>query len=192
MNPKYAIVTTPNRDFNLLFPDPTKLRNSDHKFEWTRAEFHTWAGEVCQKYGYRVEFTGVGLHEARPDLGYCTQIAVFNRLNCLKPKEFLLSPFELVAEFDFPVKKLLHCPLELYFQLVYAYNTCIKWTEHDEDNYVNVKSLMNSAGFARFCDGTKHRALKLVMRTAKLYPDIEVLGDLMRVKTEEQSEEEEY
>lgn len=44
MAPKLVIVTTPNADFNVVFPDyhEKKLRNRDHKFEWTRSEFEDW------------------------------------------------------------------------------------------------------------------------------------------------------
>lgn len=39
-------MTTPNFEFNVLFPDfkqgVRKFRHPDHKFEWTRAEFEAW------------------------------------------------------------------------------------------------------------------------------------------------------
>lgn len=41
--PKLVIVTTPNADFNIVFfDDPLKMRNRDHKFEWTRGQFEDW------------------------------------------------------------------------------------------------------------------------------------------------------
>lgn len=40
--PKVVIVTTPNVEFNVLFPDLKGFRHYDHKFEWTRAEFQEW------------------------------------------------------------------------------------------------------------------------------------------------------
>ena len=42
INPKVAIVTTPNSEFNVLFPNFTGFRHPDHKFEWTRAQFQEW------------------------------------------------------------------------------------------------------------------------------------------------------
>lgn len=42
MNPKIVIFTTPNCEFNVLFPDMVKFRHDDHKFEWSRAEFQDW------------------------------------------------------------------------------------------------------------------------------------------------------
>ncbi|KAM8744724.1 small RNA 2'-O-methyltransferase isoform 1-T1 [Acanthopagrus schlegelii] len=82
MNPVTVIVSTPNSEFNPLLPGLTGFRHSDHKFEWTRAEFQSWALKVCLDYSYEVEFTGVG--EAPPgqqqSVGYCTQIGVFHRI----------------------------------------------------------------------------------------------------------------
>src|SRR5690606_25739396 len=43
--PKTVIVTTPNAEHNVLFPNlpAGKFRHPDHRFEWTRAEFRAWA-----------------------------------------------------------------------------------------------------------------------------------------------------
>ena len=37
-----AVFSTPNADFNVLFPRFTGFRHPDHKFEWTRNEFTAW------------------------------------------------------------------------------------------------------------------------------------------------------
>lgn len=42
MTPLAVIVSTPNSDFNPLLPGLAGFRHSDHKFEWTRAEFRSW------------------------------------------------------------------------------------------------------------------------------------------------------
>lgn len=42
MNPVAVIISTPNSEFNPLFSGLTGFRHIDHKFEWTRAEFHSW------------------------------------------------------------------------------------------------------------------------------------------------------
>uniref|UniRef100_A0A673JVF5 Small RNA 2'-O-methyltransferase n=1 Tax=Sinocyclocheilus rhinocerous TaxID=307959 RepID=A0A673JVF5_9TELE len=60
MAPGAVIVSTPNAEFNPLLPGLRGFRNYDHKFEWTRAEFQTWAHRVCREYDYSVQFTGVG------------------------------------------------------------------------------------------------------------------------------------
>ncbi|XP_074524608.1 small RNA 2'-O-methyltransferase [Halichoeres trimaculatus] len=82
MNPVAAIISTPNSEYNPLLPGLRGFRHVDHKFEWTRAEFQSWAVKVSLQNGYKVEFTGVG--EAPPGqqerVGFCSQIAVFHRL----------------------------------------------------------------------------------------------------------------
>jgi 3' terminal RNA ribose 2'-O-methyltransferase Hen1 len=77
--PQLLIVTTPNREYNALFPDlePTKLRHRDHRFEWTRAEFVAWANSAAERFGYSVQFEAVGL--ADPIHGAPSQLAVFER-----------------------------------------------------------------------------------------------------------------
>jgi hypothetical protein len=42
LQPKIVYFTTPNAEFNELFPNFSGFRHSDHKFEWTRAEFQSW------------------------------------------------------------------------------------------------------------------------------------------------------
>jgi len=36
------------------------MRNKDHRFEWTRAEFRRWAEGLGEEYGYDARFDGVG------------------------------------------------------------------------------------------------------------------------------------
>nr|BAB70852.1 unnamed protein product [Homo sapiens] len=88
--PSMIVISTPNSEFNPLFPSVT-LRDSDHKFEWTRMEFQTWALYVANRYDYSVEFTGVGEPPAGAEnVGYCTQIGIF-RKNGGKATESCLS-----------------------------------------------------------------------------------------------------
>ena len=77
--PGAVIVTTPNIEYNATFENmgPGQLRHPDHRFEWTRAEFAAWCAEVCQKYGYGAEQSGIG--DAHPDFGTPTQMAIFKR-----------------------------------------------------------------------------------------------------------------
>ncbi|HLP52923.1 MAG TPA: 3' terminal RNA ribose 2'-O-methyltransferase Hen1 [Chitinophagales bacterium] len=75
--PEYVIITTPNREYNVLFESMPegKLRHSDHRFEWTRTEFETWANTIAGNHGYTVTFKPVGpLNET---LGAPTQMAIF-------------------------------------------------------------------------------------------------------------------
>uniref|UniRef100_A0A8C6MZA4 Small RNA 2'-O-methyltransferase n=1 Tax=Mus spicilegus TaxID=10103 RepID=A0A8C6MZA4_MUSSI len=79
LSPAMVVISTPNAEFNPLFPTVT-LRDADHKFEWSRMEFQTWALHVANCYNYRVEFTGVGTPPAGSEhVGYCTQIGVFTK-----------------------------------------------------------------------------------------------------------------
>ncbi|TCC51236.1 3' terminal RNA ribose 2'-O-methyltransferase Hen1 [Kribbella capetownensis] len=78
--PAAVIVTTPNSDYNVRFPSlPTgRFRHPDHRFEWTRTEFQSWAHEVARVFGYRVEFRPVGAED--PEVGPPTQLALFRQL----------------------------------------------------------------------------------------------------------------
>ncbi|CAF90627.1 unnamed protein product, partial [Tetraodon nigroviridis] len=80
MTPLTVIISTPNSEFNSLLPGLKGFRHRDHKFEWTRAEFKSWALKVCQDYGYTVEFTGVGAAPPgqQENIGFCSQIGVFH------------------------------------------------------------------------------------------------------------------
>lgn len=42
IRPKIAIFSTPNQEFNVLFPQLSGFRHWDHKFEWTRSQFTEW------------------------------------------------------------------------------------------------------------------------------------------------------
>ncbi|KAM6217109.1 small RNA 2'-O-methyltransferase [Rhynchocyon petersi] len=79
LSPTMVIISTPNSEFNPLFP-VVKLRDSDHKFEWNRIQFQMWALDAANRYNYSVEFTGVGNPPAwAEDVGYCTQIGIFKK-----------------------------------------------------------------------------------------------------------------
>jgi 3' terminal RNA ribose 2'-O-methyltransferase Hen1 len=77
--PPTVVLTTPNREHNVRFPGLATggLRHRDHRFEWTRAEFRTWAGAVAARHGYAVRFEPVGADD--PEVGPPTQLAVFAR-----------------------------------------------------------------------------------------------------------------
>ncbi len=42
LQPRTVIITTPNADYNVLFPGFTGFRHYDHRFEWTRKQFRAW------------------------------------------------------------------------------------------------------------------------------------------------------
>ncbi len=78
---KRVWVTTPNRDYNALYPalSAGKMRHSDHRFEWSRAEFSAWAQGVAGRYGYEVGFAPLGPLDAQ--LGAPTQMARFTKMD---------------------------------------------------------------------------------------------------------------
>ena len=82
--PAVVVVTTPNAEYNIRFSDHQegKMRHTDHRFEWTRQEFQTWAADVAVKYNYDVIFKPVG--EEDLEVGALSQMAVFNRREVLE------------------------------------------------------------------------------------------------------------
>lgn len=78
--PGAVIVTTPNADYNPLYPalPAGRFRHPDHRFEWTRAEFADWAATVGATHGYVVEHRTIG--EVDAAAGSPTQLALFRRI----------------------------------------------------------------------------------------------------------------
>ncbi|MBR8639219.1 3' terminal RNA ribose 2'-O-methyltransferase Hen1 [Streptomyces tuirus] len=75
--PRTVLVTTPNVEYNVRWESlpAGHVRHGDHRFEWTRAEFRTWARSVAERHGYGVEFEPVGPDDS--EVGPPTQMAVF-------------------------------------------------------------------------------------------------------------------
>lgn len=110
MQPRVAIITTPNKEYNVIFKDfdDDTFRHPDHKFEWTREEFKRWANGVISEYPeYEVEFDGVGYPDLRPNPeGPCSQIAVFRRKSdatyrALCDPDF--QPYKRIVKHVYPV-----------------------------------------------------------------------------------------
>ncbi len=76
--PKTVVVTTPNADYNVKFPDfeEGKMRHNDHRFEWSRAEFAEWGNRVAAEHGYSVIYQPIG--DVDNDVGALSQMAIFN------------------------------------------------------------------------------------------------------------------
>lgn len=75
--PATVVITTPNREYNVKWealPAGT-FRHKDHRFEWTRTEFQTWAENICQRFGYSVRFLPIGPEDA--EVGAPSQMGVF-------------------------------------------------------------------------------------------------------------------
>lgn len=77
--PKTVVVTTPNADYNELFPTLAAgaFRHPDHRFEWTRDEFAGWTNRIAATYGYRALISGIGPED--PAHGAPSQMVVFTR-----------------------------------------------------------------------------------------------------------------
>ncbi|MFJ4850320.1 MULTISPECIES: 3' terminal RNA ribose 2'-O-methyltransferase Hen1 [unclassified Streptomyces] len=87
--PTTVVVTTPNVEYNVRWETlpAGHVRHADHRFEWTREEFRTWAGEVARRHGYEVRHVPVGPDD--PEVGPPTQMAVFTTATTVTttPKE---------------------------------------------------------------------------------------------------------
>ncbi|WP_319056439.1 3' terminal RNA ribose 2'-O-methyltransferase Hen1 [Streptomyces europaeiscabiei] len=79
--PRTVLVTTPNVEYNVRWESlpAGHVRHGDHRFEWTREEFRTWATTVAERHGYDVGFMPVGPDD--PEVGPPTQMAVFKQRN---------------------------------------------------------------------------------------------------------------
>ena len=75
--PKTVVVTTPNGEYNVRFASlpAGKFRHKDHRFEWSRDEFQSWACRVAERFGYSVRFLSIGPDD--PEVGSPTQMGVF-------------------------------------------------------------------------------------------------------------------
>lgn len=77
--PGHILITSPNAEYNVRFETlpAGRYRHPDHRFEWTRAEFHAWAEGVCARHGYQWTWHPIG--PVDPEVGPPTQLAVFSR-----------------------------------------------------------------------------------------------------------------
>jgi 3' terminal RNA ribose 2'-O-methyltransferase Hen1 len=77
--PKTVVVTTPNVEYNVKFETlpAGKFRHKDHRFEWTRVEFQSWAHGIAERFAYAVRFLPVGPEDA--SVGSPTQMGIFTR-----------------------------------------------------------------------------------------------------------------
>jgi 3' terminal RNA ribose 2'-O-methyltransferase Hen1 len=77
--PKTVVITTPNVEYNVKFANlpAGQFRHQDHRFEWTRAEFQSWANRIAQQYGYSVQFWPIG--DEKSGVGAPSQMGIFSR-----------------------------------------------------------------------------------------------------------------
>ncbi|MDA0708719.1 MAG: methyltransferase domain-containing protein [bacterium] len=76
-HPRTVILTTPNSDYNVRWASlpAGNFRHSDHRFEWSRAEFEHWSSHVCGCFGYTVTTVPIGHND--PEVGAPTQMGIF-------------------------------------------------------------------------------------------------------------------
>lgn len=116
LKPRYAVITTPNREFNQHWPNLRTYRHIDHRFEWTRCEFKDFVNAIIHKYpDYKVRIDGIGRHWGGDhSQGYCSQAAIFERKSRLPPQQppiynVLSHTFDLkhkikYSKYDFKLK----------------------------------------------------------------------------------------
>ena len=76
--PKTVVLTTPNIEYNINYENmrENSLRHGDHRFEWNREQFTTWANDICEKYSYKVTIKEIGENDEKN--GTPTQMGVFS------------------------------------------------------------------------------------------------------------------
>jgi 2-polyprenyl-3-methyl-5-hydroxy-6-metoxy-1,4-benzoquinol methylase len=74
--PGTVVLSTPNIEYNETY-GMSRFRHGDHRFEWNRARFRSWAGEVARRYEYTVSFEDIGEVDER--LGAPTQMGIFEK-----------------------------------------------------------------------------------------------------------------
>jgi 3' terminal RNA ribose 2'-O-methyltransferase Hen1 len=77
--PQTVVVTTPNVEYNVKFETlpAGRMRHKDHRFEWARPEFQSWAKAIAGRFGYSVRFLPIGPED--PIVGSPTQMGIFTR-----------------------------------------------------------------------------------------------------------------
>lgn len=79
LRPLLVIITTPNIEYNVRWNVVPTPRRKDHRFEWTRDQFHKWVMDANTRSGYTCVFKGIGTpygHAGTP-----TQMAICSRLS---------------------------------------------------------------------------------------------------------------
>lgn len=81
-HPQTVVLTTPNQEYNVMWESlpAGEMRHNDHRFEWTRAEFQTWASGVAERFDYTVRFLPVGPEDTKA--GAPSQMGVFEQEHC--------------------------------------------------------------------------------------------------------------
>src|SRR5439155_1451096 len=76
--PSVVAVTTPNAEYNVKWErlPAGQFRHRDHRFEWNRSQFQSWATAVAERFRYTVRFDTVWPLDS--NVGSPTQMGVFS------------------------------------------------------------------------------------------------------------------
>nr|AEX15558.1 Hen1 [Pleurobrachia bachei] len=181
--PKYAVISTPNKDFNVLFNFvPGQVRHWDHKFEWTREEFVRWCEGVKDKYGYSYTLTGVGEYEEDNSFGFCSQFAIFTQNEDFPVFEMDTSqqPYEEVYSVEYPVRDPSDTPdRRLTHELMYIVTQIgmERWdAEGEEESCVAISHLQTFPAVGQYEVSDEH-----VARLVELHCEGEGCDDMVRL-----------
>lgn len=203
--PRHVILTTPNKDFNLLFEfKEDQMRHWDHKFEWTREEFKEYCDGVVSRFNYTYKLVGVG--DPPPDqlhVGPCSQGALFTRKSLRLPSTVAWAayeqadaqdssektqgeqnstsrPYEVIYSVDYPVKDKSHTPdYHLKNELRYICGRLgqDEYQDTGEDiTVISIPHLQTFPSIAQYCASDEH-----IAELARECPDLQVLDDGLSV-----------
>ena len=181
LQPKHAVLTTPNKDFNVLFDfEPGQMRHWDHKFEWSREEFISYCEGITDQFGYTHELFGVGSPPAESEtVGHCSQGAVFTR--CAARLASLAETktahaYEVLYSVDYPVADKSHTPdYHLTNELLYLCNRLGQdqyQTEGDEVSVISIPHLQTFPSVDQYRVSDEH-----IARLARATDQLQVLDD---------------
>jgi len=199
IEPLVWVVTTPNREYNSLFPDWVgPFRHWDHRFEWDRKEFREWAMDVVNQYTeYFVEFGGVGFTEGCEDShGPASQIAVFRRKEWVEDRDLSQkTSWEKVANYTFPKKVDNRTREEKIYDEVMYYARMLAMDIREREELegkvlVHLEDLLRFDGLKRITDNVEEIGQVLLERGLEL--DKEKLGMMVESEPEVEESDEEY
>ncbi|GCF09398.1 3' terminal RNA ribose 2'-O-methyltransferase Hen1 [Dictyobacter arantiisoli] len=83
-HPETVVITTPNAEYNVKYETlhAGTFRHQDHRFEWTREQFQSWAQQIARQFGYTVSFVPIGPEDA--GVGAPSQMGIFARSSAIK------------------------------------------------------------------------------------------------------------
>lgn len=174
-----------------------EVRNFDHKFEWTRAEFEEWCQFNARRFGYSVSFGGVGNppEQHLQSIGFCTQYAVFvlsEESSQVIEWELSLGwkEHELVVEVEYPFEVVTkEIAMDKICGQVYSHYRLLQSVGSiDEEEFVPLTTFMATSAMKRLCCSTE----EVVEAISRLeYYELNESRDSIRIKFVSSDSEEE-